>query len=191
MENKLLLLDGMAIVYRAYYALNRNPRINSKGLNTSAVLGFTTTMYDLIRSQNPTHIGVAFDLQAPTFRHEMFEQYKANRDAMPEDIQQALPYIKEIIRGFRIPILTCEGYEADDVIGTLSKKAEKEGFEVLMVTPDKDFGQLVSPHISMYRFGRMGRPDEILGVKEIMEKFSVARCEQVIDILGLLNMILI
>lgn len=185
MENKLLLLDGMAIVYRAYYALNRNPRINSKGLNTSAVLGFTTTMYDLIRSQNPTHIGVAFDLQAPTFRHEMFEQYKANRDAMPEDIQQALPYIKEIIRGFRIPILTCEGYEADDVIGTLSKKAEKEGFEVLMVTPDKDFGQLVSPHISMYRFGRMGRPDEILGVKEIMEKFSVARCEQVIDILGL------
>ena len=128
MENKLLLLDGMAVVYRAYYALNRNPRINSKGLNTSAVLGFTTTMYDLIRSQNPTHIGVAFDLQAPTFRHEMFEQYKANRDAMPEDIQQALPYIKEIIRGFRIPILTCEGYEADDVIGTLSKKAEKEGF---------------------------------------------------------------
>ena len=126
MENKLLLLDGMAIVYRAYYALNRNPRINSKGLNTSAVLGFTTTMYDLIRSQNPTHIGVAFDLQAPTFRHEMFEQYKANRDAMPEDIQQALPYIKEIIRGFRIPILTCEGYEADDVIGTLSKKRKRK-----------------------------------------------------------------
>lgn len=185
MEKKLLLLDGMAIVYRAYYALNRNPRINSKGLNTSAVLGFTTTMYDLIRSQKPTHIGVAFDLQAPTFRHEKFEQYKANRDAMPEDIQLALPYIKEIIRGFEIPILTCEGYEADDVIGTLSKKAEKEGFEVLMVTPDKDFGQLVSPQISMYRFGRMGRPDEILGVDEIMEKFSVARCEQVIDILGL------
>ncbi len=185
MEKKLLLLDGMAIVYRAYYALNRNPRINSKGLNTSAVLGFTTTMYDLIRSQKPTHIGVAFDLQAPTFRHEKFEQYKANRDAMPEDIQLALPYIKEIIRGFEIPILTCEGYEADDVIGTLSKKAEKEGFEVLMVTPDKDFGQLVSPQISMYRFGRMGRPDEILGVNEIMEKFSVARCEQVIDILGL------
>ena len=185
MEKKLLLLDGMAIVYRAYYALNRNPRINSKGLNTSAVLGFTTTMYDLIRSQKPTHIGVAFDLQAPTFRHEKFEQYKANRDAMPEDIQLALPYIKEIIRGFEIPILTCEGYEADDVIGTLSKKAEKEGFEVLMVTPDKDFGQLVSPQISMYRFGRMGRPDEILGENEIMEKFSVARCEQVIDILGL------
>lgn len=185
MEKKLLLLDGMAIVYRAYYALNRNPRINSKGLNTSAVLGFTTTMYDLIRSQKPTHIGVAFDLQAPTFRHEKFEQYKANRDAMPEDIQLALPYIKEIIRGFEIPILTCEGYEADDVIGTLSKKAEKEDFEVLMVTPDKDFGQLVSPQISMYRFGRMGRPDEILGENEIMEKFSVTRCEQVIDILGL------
>ena len=185
MKKRLLLLDGMAIVYRAYYALNRNPRINSKGLNTSAILGFTTTMYDLIRTQNPTHIGVAFDLQSPTFRHEKFEQYKANRDAMPEDIQLALPYIKNIIKGFRIPILTCEGYEADDVIGTLAKHAEKEGFSVLMVTPDKDFGQLVSKNISMYRFGRMGRQDEILGEEQILEKFSISRCEQVIDILGL------
>ena len=185
MDKRLLLLDGMAIVYRAYYALNRNPRLNSKGLNTSAILGFTTTLYDLIRSQHPTHIGVAFDLQAPTFRHEKFEQYKANRDAMPEDIQLALPYIREIIAGFGIPLLTCEGYEADDVIGTLAKEAEKKDFKVLMVTPDKDFGQLVSDNISMYRFGRMGKPDEILGVAEILEKFSIARCEQVIDILGL------
>ena len=185
MDKKLLLLDGMAIAYRAYYALNRNPRLNSKGLNTSAILGFTTTMYDLIRSQKPTHIGVAFDLQAPTFRHEKFEQYKANRDAMPEDIQLALPYIKEIITAFRIPILTCVGYEADDVIGTLAKRAEANNFDVLMVTPDKDFGQLVSQHISMYRFGRMGKQDEILGVNEILEKFSIDRCEQVIDILGL------
>lgn len=185
MDKRLLLLDGMAIVYRAYYALNRNPRLNSKGLNTSAILGFTTTLYDLIRSQHPTHIGVAFDLQAPTFRHEKFEQYKANRDAMPEDIQLALPYIREIIAGFGIPLLTCEGYEADDVIGTLAKEAEKKDFKVLMVTPDKDFGQLVSDNISMYRFGRMGKPDEILGVAEILEKFSIDRCEQVIDILGL------
>ena len=185
MDKRLLLLDGMAIVYRAYYALNRNPRLNSKGLNTSAILGFTTTLYDLIRSQHPTHIGVAFDLQAPTFRHEKFEQYKANRDAMPEDIQLALPYIREIIKGFGIPLLTCEGYEADDVIGTLAKEAEKRNYKVLMVTPDKDFGQLVSDNISMYRFGRMGKADEILGVSEILEKFSIARCEQVIDILGL------
>ena len=185
MDKRLLLLDGMAIVYRAYYALNRNPRLNSKGLNTSAILGFTTTMYDLIRSQHPTHIGVAFDLQAPTFRHEKFEQYKANRDAMPEDIQLALPYIREIIKGFGIPLLTCEGYEADDVIGTLAKEAEKRDFKVLMVTPDKDFGQLVSDNISMYRFGRMGKADEILGVAEILDKFSISRCEQVIDILGL------
>lgn len=185
MDKRLLLLDGMAIVYRAYYALNRNPRLNSKGLNTSAILGFTTTLYDLIRSQHPTHIGVAFDLQAPTFRHEKFEQYKANRDAMPEDIQLALPYIREIIAGFGIPLLTCEGYEADDVIGTLAKEAEKRNYKVLMVTPDKDFGQLVSDNISMYRFGRMGKADEILGVAEILEKFSITRCEQVIDILGL------
>ena len=185
MDKRLLLLDGMAIVYRAYYALNRNPRLNSKGLNTSAILGFTSTLYDLIRSQRPTHIGVAFDLQAPTFRHEKFEQYKANRDAMPEDIQLALPYIREIIAGFGIPLLTCEGYEADDVIGTLAKEAEKRNFKVLMVTPDKDFGQLVSDNISMYRFGRMGKADEILGVAEILEKFSITRCEQVIDILGL------
>lgn len=185
MDKRLLLLDGMAVVYRAYYALNRNPRLNSKGLNTSAILGFTTTLYDLIRSQHPTHIGVAFDLQAPTFRHEKFEQYKANRDAMPEDIQLALPYIREIIAGFGIPLLTCEGYEADDVIGTLAKEAEKRDFKVLMVTPDKDFGQLVSDNISMYRFGRMGKADEILGVAEILDKFSISRCEQVIDILGL------
>ena len=185
MEKKLLLLDGMAIVYRAYYALNRNPRINSKGLNTSAILGFTTTLYDLIRTQNPTHIGVAFDLQAPTFRHEKYEQYKANREAMPEDIQLALPHIKNIITGFNIPILTCEGYEADDVIGTLSVRAEKEGFKVMMVTPDKDFGQIVTDNISMYRFGRMGRKDEILGVQEVCEKFSVSAPIQVIDILAL------
>lgn len=183
---KLMLIDGMAAVYRAYYALNRNPRINSKGLNTSCILGFTTTLYDLLRSQKPTHVGVAFDLQQPTFRHEMYEAYKANRDAMPEEIQQGLPWVKRMIEAFRIPILTCEGYEADDVIGTLSHAAEQAGFdEVVMVTPDKDFAQLVTQHVKMYRFGRMGKPDTLMGIPEVQEKFDVQDCRQVIDLLGL------
>ena len=183
---KLLLIDGMAAVYRAYYALNRNPRINSKGLNTSCVLGFSTTLYDLLRSQRPTHVGVAFDLQKPTFRHEMYAEYKAHRDAMPEEIEVGLPWVRKIIEAFRIPILTCEGYEADDVIGTLSHKAELAGFdEVVMVTPDKDFAQLVTEHVKMYRFGRMGKPDSIMGIPEVREKFDVADCRQVIDLLGL------
>lgn len=184
--SKLILIDGMAAVYRAYYALNRNPRLNSKGQNTSSTLGFTTTLYELIRQQHPSHIGVAFDMQKPTFRHEMYVQYKANRDAMPEDIQQSLPYIFKIIEAFRIPILTCEGYEADDVIGTLAHKAEKAGFdEILMVTPDKDFGQLVTSRIKIYRHGRMGSTDQILGETEICDKFGVNNCNQVIDLLGL------
>ena len=183
---KLLLIDGMAAVYRAYYALNKIPRINSKGLNTSCVLGFTTTLYDLLRSQRPTHVGVAFDLQKPTFRHEMYAEYKANREAMPEEIQMGLPWVKRIIGDFRIPILTCEGYEADDVIGTLSHKAELAGFdEIIMVTPDKDFAQLVTEHVKMYRFGRMGRPDTIMGIPEVKEKFGVSNPRQVIDLLGL------
>ena len=183
---KLLLIDGMAAVYRAYYALNRNPRVNSKGMNTSCVLGFTTTLYDLLRSQRPTHVGVAFDLQAPTFRHEMYAEYKANRDAMPEEIQAGLPWVKKMIEAFRIPILTCEGYEADDVIGTVSHAAEEAGFdEVVMVTPDKDFAQLVTGRVKMYRFGRMGKPDSVMGVAEVKEKFDVEDCRQVIDLLGL------
>ncbi len=183
---KLLLIDGMAAVYRAYYALNRNPRINSRGLNTSCILGFTTTLYDLLRSLQPTHVGVAFDLQKPTFRHQLYADYKANRDAMPEEIQMGLPWVKEIIEAFRIPILTCEGYEADDVIGTLSHRAEQAGFDqVLMATPDKDFAQLVTPCVKMYRYGRMGKPDTILGVDEVKEKFDVQDPRQVIDLLGL------
>ena len=183
---KLLLIDGMAAVYRAYYALNKNPRLNSKGMNTSCVLGFTTTLYDLLRTQQPTHVGVAFDLQKPTFRHEMYAEYKANREAMPEEIQAGLPWVKKMIDAFRIPILTCEGFEADDVIGTLSHEAEKAGFdEVIMVTPDKDFAQLVTSHVKMYRFGRMGRPDTIMGIDQVKEKFGVHNCTQVIDLLGL------
>ena len=183
---KLVLLDGMAIVYRAYYAFGGNSRVNSKGMNTSAVLGFTTTMYDLMKKLQPSHMAVAFDLPKPTFRHEIYPEYKANRDAMPEAIQVGLPYIRQIISAFNIPILTCEGYEADDVIGTAAHWAERQGFdEVLMVTPDKDFGQLVTEHVHIYRFGRMGKPDQIMGIDEVKEKFDVQCCEQVKDLLGL------
>lgn len=183
---KLMLLDGMAMVYRAYYALNHNPRMNSRGMNTSATLGFTMTLYDLLKSQHPTHCAVAFDLSEPTFRHEQYEQYKANRDKMPEDILSALPYIHRVISGFRIPVVTKSGYEADDIIGTLSFQAEHAGFdEILMVTPDKDFAQLVTDHVHLYRFGRMGKPDSIYLPKDVCEAFSVDRPEQVADILGL------
>lgn len=183
---KLMLLDGMAIIYRAYYALNRNPRLNSKGVNTSAVLGFTNTLYDLMRQQHPTHIAVAFDLHEPTFRHEMYEPYKGNRDATPEDILTAIPLVRQLLDCFRITVLTCKGYEADDVIGTASAWAEREGFdEILMVTPDKDFAQLVTDKVHLYRFGRMGKPDEEYGPQQVCERFGVCRSTQVIDILGL------
>ena len=183
---RLVLLDGMAITYRAFYALSSTNRVNSKGMNTGAVLGFTMTMYDLIKKLRPTHMAVAFDLRKPTFRHEMYAEYKANREAMPEAIETGLPYIRKIIDAFNIPILTCEGYEADDVIGTASHWAEQQGFdEVVMVTPDKDFAQLVTNHVRMYRFGRMGKPDQIMGVDEVKEKFCVNDCGQVKDLLGL------
>ncbi|MBV2247443.1 MAG: DNA polymerase I, partial [Lentimicrobium sp.] len=182
---KLYLLDAMALIYRAYYALNRNPRITSKGLNTSAILGFANSLYDVIKNEKPTHIGVAFDTQAPTVRHEEFAAYKANRESMPEDIASAIPYIKELIRGFNIPILFVDGYEADDVIGTLSKNAAKAGFTVYMMTPDKDFGQLVEENIFQLKPGKPGQPPELMGVKEVCEKFGISRPEQVIDMLGL------
>lgn len=182
----LLLFDGMAMVYRAYYALNGASRTNSKGVNTSATLGFTTTLYDLIKKLQPTHAAVAFDLHGPTFRHELFPEYKANREPTPEVILDSMEDICSIIRAFSLPILTCEGYEADDVIGTAAHWAEEQGFDrVVMVTPDKDFAQLVTPHIYLYRFGRMGRPDQLMGTLEVQEKFSVQRPDQVKDLLGL------
>ena len=184
-KKKLFLLDAMALIYRAYFALNKNPRINSKGLNTSAILGFANTLLDVLRNENPSHIGIAFDTMAPTVRVEDFSEYKANREKMPEDIAAALPYIFRMIEAFRIPILKAEGYEADDVVGTLAKKAEKEGFEVFMMTPDKDFGQLVSPNIYMYKPARMGNKPEILGVDDICSRYGIERPEQLIDILGL------
>lgn len=176
----------MAAVYRGYYAMSNNPRVNSKGMNTSAALGFTMALYDLLKTQKPTHVGVAFDLAKPTFRHEAYPDYKAHRDPMPEEIESNLPWIFRIIDAFRIPQLTCEGYEADDVIGTLSHAAERAGFDqVVMVTPDKDFAQLVTPCIYMYRQGRGKTPDAMLGVKEVCEKYGIADCRQVIDLLGL------
>lgn len=182
---KLFLLDAYALIYRAYFALNKNPRINSKGLNTSAIMGFLNTLYEVLKNEKPTHIGVAFDLGAPTLRTDDFSEYKANRQETPPDIKISVPYIKEIIKGFNIPIFECEGYEADDVIGTLSKKAEKEGFTTYMMTPDKDFGQLVSENIFIYKPSKGGEPAKVLGVMEVCEKFGISRPEQVIDILGL------
>ena len=184
-EKKLFLLDAMALIYRAYFALNKNPRITSKGVNTSAFLGFANALLDLLKKEKPTHLGVAFDTMAPTARHLEFTDYKANREKMPEDISVAIPYIKRLLQALNIPILYAEGYEADDVIGTLSKKAEKEGFKVYMVTPDKDFGQLVDENVLIYKPSRSGNGVEIMGVAEVCAKFGIEHPWQVIDMLGL------
>ncbi|MGR6088391.1 MAG: DNA polymerase I [Arcticibacter sp.] len=184
-NKKLFLLDGMALIYRAYFAFSKSPRINSKGLNTSAMFGFTNTLLEVINKERPTHIAVSFDTEAPTERHESFADYKAHREAMPEDLSRSIPYIYRILEGFRIPIITKEGYEADDIIGTLAKEAERKGFEVYMMTPDKDFGQLVSENIFMYRPSSFGSGAEKLGIPEILQKFEIKEVSQVIDILGL------
>lgn len=184
---KLFLLDAYALIYRAYYAFIKNPRINSKGMNTSAIFGFVNTLADVIKRQQPTHIGVAFDPAGPTFRHEAYEQYKAQREETPEDIRLSVPIIKEIITAFRIPILEVPGYEADDVIGTLATTAGSRGIDTYMMTPDKDYGQLVSEHVFMYR-PRFGDKDfDTLGVEEVKAKFGIERPEQVIDLLGLMG----
>jgi DNA polymerase-1 len=184
-EKKLFLLDGNALVYRAHYAFINRPLINSKGINTSAITGFVRSLWDILKNQNPSHIAVAFDPHGKTFRHEIYEPYKANRDAQPEDIAIAFPYIKKIVEGFNIPIITVDNYEADDTIGTIAKQAEKEGFTVYMVTPDKDFAQLVSDNIFIYKPSRQGNGVEIFGVPEILEKWDIENVNQVIDILGL------
>lgn len=184
-KKKLFLLDAFALIYRAYFGFTNNHQYNSKGLNTSAVLGFTNTLIEILRKEKPTHIAVVFDAPATTIREVEFPEYKAGREAMPEDIRNALPYIKNVVKAFNIPILLCEGYEADDVIGTLAKEAERKGFTTYMMTPDKDFGQLVSENIFMYKPARSGKPAEILGVNEICEKFQIQDPLQVIDILGL------
>ena len=184
-EKKLFLLDAYALIYRAFFAMNRRPAMNSKGLNTSAVMGFLNTLYDVLRNEKPTHIGVAFDLHGTTVRAQEFADYKANREAMPDDLRASIPYIIRLIEGFNIPVYAAEGYEADDVIGTLSRKAEKEGFITYMMTPDKDFGQLVTDKVLIYKPAKFGAPAQVCGPKEICEKYGISTPTQLIDILGL------
>ncbi len=182
---KIFLLDAYALIYRAHFAFTKNPRINSKGLNTSVVFGFTNTLLEVLTKQKPTHIAVAFDTSAATFRDELFEEYKAHRQETPEDIRSGVPIIKDILRGFGIPILEMDGFEADDIIGTIATKAARNGFEVYMMTPDKDFGQIVSDHIWLYKPAYMGNSVDILGPREVCEKWDIENVSQVIDILGL------
>lgn len=187
MSKKIFLLDAMALVYRAYYALIRNPRLTSTGRNTNAQFGFTNTLIDLIKKEQPTHMGVAFDTHAPTERHSDFVDYKANREDTPEDILSALPDIKQILKGFNIPVLELDGYEADDIIGTLALEAATQDYTVYMVTPDKDYGQLVGEKVFIYKPPFQGKKEEILGVPEILEKWDIRRISQVIDMLGLMG----
>lgn len=183
---KLFLIDAYALIYRSYYAFLKNPRINSKGMNTSAIFGFVNSLEDVLKRENPTHIAVGFDPSGPTFRHEAFENYKAQREETPEVIRQSVPIIKDIIGAYNIPILEVPRYEADDVIGTIAKQAAREGFEVYMMTPDKDYGQLVDEHIYMYR-PRFGGDYEIMGVPEVLQKYGLTSTDQVIDLLGLMG----
>ena len=185
-NNKLFLLDAYALIYRAYYAFIKNPRINSKGFNTSAILGFVNTLEEVLKKENPTHIGVAFDPSGPTFRHEAYEQYKAQREETPEAIRLSVPIIKDIIRAYRIPILEVSGFEADDVIGTLATEAGKQGIITYMMTPDKDYGQLVNEHVFMYR-PKHDKGFEVMGVEQIKAKFDIQSPAQVIDMLGLMG----
>ncbi|MCK9160106.1 MAG: DNA polymerase, partial [Bacteroidaceae bacterium] len=185
-DKKLFLLDAYALIYRSYYAFIKNPRINSKGMNTSAILGFVNTLEEILKKENPTHIGIAFDPKGPTFRHEVYEQYKAQREKTPEDISQAIPIIKEIIRAYRIPILEVQRYEADDVIGTLATEAGKQNIPTFMLTPDKDYAQLVSENVKMYR-PRYNGGYEIMGIEQIKTKYKIQNSSQIIDMLGLMG----
>ncbi len=187
MSDRLFLLDGFALLYRAHFAFIKAPIRTSDGVNTSALYGFANTLLDIIKNQQPTHLAVALDTSAPTPRHEMFPAYKAQREEMPEDISMAIPQIKRLMEAMNVPILVYDGYEADDIIGIMAKRAEKEGIETFMVTPDKDFGQLVSEHVKIYKPGRSGGEVEILGVKEVCERWGIERPEQVIDILALMG----
>lgn len=184
-KKKLFLIDGHAMLYRSYFAFIKNPRVNSKGINTSGVFGFTNTLYELIRSQRPTHIGVVFDPKGKTFRHEMYKEYKANRQETPEDLRASIPQVMEVIQGFNIPVIQVENYEADDVIGTLAKQAAAQEFEVYMATPDKDYCQLVGENIKMYKPRSFGGGVDIWGIQEVLNKFEIKNTSQVIDILGL------
>ena len=186
-QKKLFLLDALALIYRAHFAFSKSPRISSRGINTSAVFGFMNAMIEVLTKEKPTHIGVAFDSSKKTFRHQQFPLYKATRQSQPEDISVATPYIKKIVEAMHIPILILEGYEADDIIGTIAKKAARADFEVYMMTPDKDYGQLVEENIHIYKPAFMGKPVEKLGVKEILERWQIERIDQVTDMLGLMG----
>lgn len=184
---KLFLIDAYALIYRSYFAFIRNPRFNSKGVNTSAALGFANTLVQLLENDKPEYIGVVFDMSKPTFRHELFPEYKANRQEMPEDLRKSIPYIRKLIEAFRIPIIEMEGFEADDVIGTLARKASDEGFTTYMMTPDKDYAQLVTDSILMYKPGKSGNDNEVWGIEEVKQNFGIDSPLQVIDILGLMG----
>ena len=186
-DKKLFLLDAMALIYRAHFAFLKAPRITSKGLNTSCVFGFANSLLEVIQKEKPTHLGVAFDLPGGTFRNTMYPEYKANRQEQPEDITVAIPYVKKLVEAMDIPTLMLPGYEADDVIGTLAKKAAKDGFEVYMMTPDKDYGQLVEEHIYLYKPAILGKDVEIMGPKEVCARWNIKRVDQVVDILGLMG----
>ena len=186
-EKKLFLFDAFALIYRAYFAFAKNPQINSKGQDTSAVLGLVNTLMDVQMKEQPTHWAICFDTSEPTERHIEYKEYKAQREAMPEGISTALPYIFKLMEALNIPVIVKPGFEADDIIGTLAKKAEKEGFTTYMMTPDKDFAQLVSDNIYMYRPPRMGNGAEIWGIPEVLKKFEIKRVDQVIDYLGMMG----
>ena len=184
---KLFLLDAYALIYRSYYAFIKNPRINSKGLNTSAIIGFVNTLQEVIEKEQPKYLGVAFDPHGPTFRSDKFPAYKAQREATPEDIKKAVPIIKELLAAYRIPVLQVDGFEADDVIGTLAKKADSiDGVQTFMLTPDKDYGQLVTDRVSIYR-PRHGGGYEVMGPKEVCDKYGITTPLQVIDLLALMG----
>jgi DNA polymerase-1 len=187
MAKKLFLLDGMALVYRAHFAFINRPILTSKGVNTSALYGFTQTLLDILKNQQPSHLGVAFDTQAPTQRHVEFADYKANREEMPEDLSAALPHVRRMVEAFNVPVLICDGYEADDIIGTLVRRADKADFQSYMVTSDKDFGQLVTPNSFIYKPSRSGEGVEIMGLPEIQSRWGVQRPEQVVDVLALMG----
>jgi DNA polymerase I len=187
MDNRLYLLDAFALIFRAYYALAKNPRVTSSGKNTNAQFGFTTTLLDLLNKEKPTHIAVCFDSAGPTERHTDFEFYKANRQEAPEDLIAAVPDIKKILDGFKIPYIEVPGYEADDIVGTLAKQAATQDYEVYMVTPDKDYGQLVQDNIFIWKPPAFGNPAQVMGPKEVCEKWDIERVDQVIDLLGLMG----
>ncbi|MEM9412454.1 MAG: 5'-3' exonuclease H3TH domain-containing protein, partial [Planctomycetota bacterium] len=185
--NLLALLDGMALIYRAHFALIRSPRFTSGGQCTSAVFGMLNTILDIINRQKPSHVAIAFDTSDPTHRHLEFPEYKAQRDALPEDIADQIPLVDRLMEAMNIPVLRCPGFEADDIIGTLAGQAEAKGMDVLMVTPDKDFQQLVTEKVRVYKPGRQGNQFEIMGIPEVLDKWQIQEVDQVIDILGLMG----